>query len=92
MPREQVPSNVQIATGKDLTTSGTFTLTNFFSRHSAGINLTQVQNNPYQPGVSYRGFVSSFLIGTPPGLSVFLQTREVFPKGVEIASDSDALG
>ena len=69
VPREQVPANVQVATGADLTANGTFTLTDFFSRHLAGVNLTHVQNNPYQPDVSYRGFASSFLIGTPPGLS-----------------------
>ncbi|MBM4259164.1 MAG: TonB-dependent receptor [Deltaproteobacteria bacterium] len=72
VPREQVPANVQVATGKEIQASGTFTLTDFFSRRFAGVNLTHVQNNPYQPDVSYRGFVSSFLIGTPPGLSVFL--------------------
>lgn len=72
IPRERVPANIQVATGEHFTTSGALNLTDFLSRELAGVHLTHVQNNPFQPDVTYRGFVSSFLIGTPPGLSVFV--------------------
>jgi iron complex outermembrane recepter protein len=72
LPQEQIPANVQVATGEDYTTSGALNLTDFLSRELAGVSLTQVQNNPFQPDVLYRGFTSSFLLGTPPGLSVFV--------------------
>ncbi|MGE0823371.1 MAG: TonB-dependent receptor [Candidatus Binatia bacterium] len=72
VPRDQVPANVQVATDKDLSGDHSLNLSEFLSRRFAGINLTHVQNNVFQPDLSYRGFVSSFLIGTPPGLSVFM--------------------
>jgi outer membrane receptor protein involved in Fe transport len=77
VPREQVPANVQVTTGEEFTASGALNLTDFLSRQLAGVNLTHVQNNPFQPDVTYRGFVSSFLLGTPPGLSVFVDGARV---------------
>ena len=72
LPGEQVPVNAQVTTGERIADRGGVSLTDFLSREFAGINLTHVQNNPFQPDVSYRGFTSSFLLGTPPGLSVFV--------------------
>jgi outer membrane receptor protein involved in Fe transport len=37
-----------------------------------GVNVNEIQGNPFQPDVSYRGFAASPLLGTPQGLSVFL--------------------
>ncbi|HEV8718857.1 MAG TPA: TonB-dependent receptor [Candidatus Binatia bacterium] len=70
--QEQIPVNTQVATGDEYTASGALNLTDFFARDLAGVSLTHVQNNPFQPDVLYRGFTSSFLLGTPPGLSVFV--------------------
>ena len=72
VPREHIPANVQTLTGEQMTQRGALNLTDSLSRGLGGVNLTHVQNNPFQPDVSYRGFTSSFLIGTPPGLSVFV--------------------
>ena len=77
LPRGQVPANVQLTTGERLANRGALTMTDFLSREFAGITLTHVQNNPFQPDFSYRGFTSSFLIGTPPGLSVFVDGARV---------------
>ena len=70
--REHIPANVQTITGEQITRRGALNLTDTLSRSLGGVNLNHVQNNPFQPDVSYRGFTSSFLIGTPPGLSVFV--------------------
>ena len=35
------------------------------------MNVNQIQGNPYQPNVTYRGFTASPLLGEPQGLSVF---------------------
>jgi outer membrane receptor protein involved in Fe transport len=67
-----VPANVQVTTGDAIVERGAQTLTDFLSRELAGVHTTHVQNNPFQPDVAYRGFVSSFLLGTPSGLSVFV--------------------
>ncbi|MGE0683809.1 MAG: TonB-dependent receptor [Candidatus Binatia bacterium] len=72
LPQDKVPVNAQVATGEEYRASGALNLTDFFARDLAGLSLTHVQNNPFQPDVLYRGFTSSFLLGTPPGLSVFV--------------------
>jgi iron complex outermembrane recepter protein len=36
------------------------------------VNVNEIQGNPFQPDVNYRGFSASPLLGTPQGLSVFL--------------------
>src|SRR5262245_6660797 len=72
LPQEQIPVNTQVATGDDYTASGAVNLTDFFVRDLAGMSRTDVQNNPFQPDITYRGFTSSFLLGTPPGISVFV--------------------
>ena len=70
--REHIPANVQTITSQQMTRRGALNLTDTLSRSLGGVNLNHVQSNPFQPDVSYRGFTSSFLIGTPPGLSVFV--------------------
>jgi iron complex outermembrane receptor protein len=77
LPEKDIPVNVQVATGDDYVASGALNLTDFFTRDLAGISLSHVQNNPFQPDVLYRGFTSSFLLGTPPGLSVFVDGTRV---------------
>ena len=72
LPQAKVPVNAQVATGDEYTASGALNLTDFLARDLAGVSLTHVQSNPFQPDVLYRGFTSSFLLGTPPGLSVFV--------------------
>lgn len=77
LPEKYIPVNVQVATGEDYVASGALNLTDFFARDLAGMSLSHVQNNPFQPDVLYRGFTSSFLLGTPPGLSVFIDGTRV---------------
>lgn len=72
LPQAKVPVNAQVATGEEYQASGALNLTEFFARDLAGFSLTHVQSNPFQPDLLYRGFTSSFLLGTPPGLSVFV--------------------
>jgi hypothetical protein len=47
------------------------TLHGFMFRKLESVNINDVLNNPYQPDISYRGFVASPLVGTPVGLSVY---------------------
>lgn len=70
--REQIPSAVQSYTDEDLARSQAIDLTDFLGRRMGGVHINDVQNNPFQPDVNYRGFTASPLLGTPQGLSVFL--------------------
>lgn len=71
-PLEQVPANVQTLQGRDLERQKASDLTEFLSRNLGGVNSGAAQNNPFQPDVIFRGSTASPLLGTPQGLSVFV--------------------
>jgi iron complex outermembrane receptor protein len=70
-PIEQVPSNVQVVTGKHVTEQQSLNLPDFMNQSMPSVSVSEVQNNPFQPNVNYRGFEASPLLGAPQGLSVF---------------------
>jgi outer membrane receptor protein involved in Fe transport len=71
VPKDRIPSNVQTATDADLEKSHAIDLTNLLNRKLGSIHINEVQNNPFQPDVNFRGFTASPLLGTPQGLSVY---------------------
>ena len=70
--REEIAAPVQTATAEDMKRSQSLDLTDFMNRNLGGVHINDVQNNPYQPDVSYRGFTASPLLGNPQGLSVYM--------------------
>ena len=72
LPVSQIPSPVQTATDRDIDKSGALDLTSFLNRRLNGVYVNEVQNNPFQPDVSYRGYTASPLLGTPQGLSIYM--------------------
>ncbi|WP_298091135.1 TonB-dependent receptor [uncultured Sphingomonas sp.] len=47
-------------------------LTDYLRRTVGGVFVNEVQGNPLQPDINYRGFTASPLLGTPQGLSVYI--------------------
>ena len=72
VPRDHVPANVQTATAADLERRGALDLAEHMNRTLGGVNVNQMQGNPLQPDVNFRGFTASPLLGTPQGLSVYM--------------------
>ncbi len=72
VPKNQVPANVQTARSVDIDKSHATDLSGFMNRRLGSVNINEVQNNPFQPDVNYRGFTASPLLGTPQGLSVYV--------------------
>ncbi|HMJ49311.1 MAG TPA: TonB-dependent receptor [Burkholderiales bacterium] len=70
-PIQQVPSNVQAATGAQMEEQHSQDLTQFLEQNLTSVNINSAQGNPFQPDVDFRGFTASPLLGTPQGLSVF---------------------
>ena len=70
-PLDRVPTNVQQFGDHDVAELAPLSTTDFLGRRAASVHLEQTQNNPFQPDLLYRGFTSSFLLGTPQGLSIF---------------------
>jgi len=44
------------------------------SRRLNGVYLNEMQGNQLQPDVNFRGYTASPLLGTPEGISVYLDS------------------
>src|SRR6266568_9506618 len=71
IPAAQIPANVQAVTGAEISRQHSLNLPEFMSRRVPGVNINEIQGNPFQPDLSYRGFAASPLLGTPQGISVY---------------------
>ncbi len=72
LPIQKVPAAVQVVKEKDLLEQKSLSISDFINQNLTGVNINEIQNNPYQPDVNFRGFTASPLLGTPQGLSVFV--------------------
>jgi outer membrane receptor protein involved in Fe transport len=68
----EIPAPVQTATAHDIATSGALNLPDFLNRRLDSVYVNEIQGNPFQPDVNYRGYTASPLLGTPQGLSIFM--------------------
>lgn len=67
-----IAAPVQKATSQDIERTHALDLTGFMNRTLGSVYVNEVQNNPLQPDISYRGYTASPLLGTPQGLSVYM--------------------
>ncbi len=72
LPLNQIPSNVQTGDSKDLKRQQSLDLADYLNNNFSGVNISESQDNPFQPDVNYHGFTASPLLGTPEGLSVYV--------------------
>ena len=71
-PLEQVPANAQSISSRELRERMTPGIADYLGDTQAGFSVSDPQGNPYQSTLSYRGFSASPLLGTPQGISVFV--------------------
>src|SRR5262249_16839353 len=71
-PISTVPANVQTANDRQIEALPSPALPDFLERSMGGFVSSSSQGNPFQPDVSFRGFTASPLVGTPQGLSVYV--------------------
>ena len=69
--QDQVPSNPQTLSTEDLERYPARSLTEQIDRQLGSVAVIDVQNNPYQKDVRYRGFAASPLLGESQGIAVF---------------------
>lgn len=72
LAKELIPANIQTVKGEEIQKQNSLSIADFMSNSMLGVNVNEVQNNPFQPNVNYRGFTASPLLGTPQGISVFV--------------------
>ena len=88
LPIDQIPAPVQTASARDLEQSGALDLSDLLNQRLSGVHINQNQENPYQPDVNYRGYTASPLLGTPEGISVYMDgVRQNQPFGDIVAWD-----
>ena len=88
LPVNQIPAPVQTATQIDITNSASLDLGDFMNRRLNGVYVNEMQDNPFQPDVNYRGYTASPLLGTPEGLSVYVDgVRQNQPFGDVVSWD-----
>ena len=69
---DQVAAPVQTATSASIVRSNAIDLPGYLNRFLGSVYVNEVQGNPFQPDVNYRGYTASPLLGTPQGLSVYM--------------------
>src|SRR5262249_40402204 len=72
LDRDQIPAPVQSATGADIRRSQALELSDFLNRRFGSVHVNEIQGNPFQVDISYRGYTASPLLGTPQRLSLYM--------------------
>jgi outer membrane receptor protein involved in Fe transport len=72
LPLNQIPANVQTANSEDMRRQQTVDLADYLNNNFSGINVSESADNPFQLDINYHGFTASPLLGTPEGLSVYV--------------------
>jgi len=84
----QIAAPVQTATATDIENSGALDLADFMNRQLNGVFINEMAGNPFQPDVNYRGYTASPLLGTPEGISVYVDgVRQNQPFGDVVSWD-----
>jgi len=72
LSREEIPANVQSLNSKDIKESLATSLGDLMNSKLQSVNVNDYAGNPFQMDITFRGFSASPQLGTPQGLSVFL--------------------
>ncbi|MHB1274002.1 MAG: TonB-dependent receptor [Rhodanobacter sp.] len=72
VPVLQIPLNVQSAQADDVRQIHGQSLTELLQRNFQGVSMTQSQGNPWQGNLYFHGFTLSPLLGSPAGISVYM--------------------
>ncbi len=70
--KDKIPAPVQTASEQDIAKTNAVNVTDFMNRSMGSVYINDTQGNGFQPDVNYRGFTASPLLGTPQGLSVYM--------------------
>lgn len=85
---DEIPVPVQGLTAQDLEDTNALDLSDLMARRLTSVYINNNAGNPFQPDINYRGYTASPLLGTPEGLSVYLDgVRQNQPFGDIVAWD-----
>ncbi|QDC43582.1 TonB-dependent receptor domain-containing protein [Methylophilus medardicus] len=72
LTKEEIPGNVQSISAQEIKEAHSLSITDLMNRKLQSVSVNDYQGNPFQMDVQYRGFTAGPQIGTPQGLSVFI--------------------
>ena len=72
LPRRQIPAAVQTLDADPNGSPDARSIADLLDQRLGSVQIQSIQGNPNQPDVSYRGFTASPVLGTPQGLSVYM--------------------
>ena len=72
LPLDRIPAPVQTVSAEEIERSGALDVSEAAARRMTGVHVNEMQGNPFQPDVNYRGYTASPLLGTPQGVSVYM--------------------
>lgn len=70
--REQAATNIQSATAREISESRAVNITEYMNNNMQSVSINDYAGNPFQQDLNFRGFTASPMIGTPQGISVYL--------------------
>ena len=70
--KNKLPYDVQTVTSDQINNGHSLNLSEFMLRNLTGVNINEIQGSPFQADITYRGFRLSGILGSPQGLSVYL--------------------
>ena len=71
-PIDELPANVQAASGKAIAEQHSLDVSEFLDSNLGSVTTNNTVANPFQADVIYRGFTASPILGTPQGVSIFM--------------------
>jgi outer membrane receptor protein involved in Fe transport len=72
LPLYEVPANVQTGDSTDMQRQQALNIADYLNNNFSGVNASDSAGNPYQMDIYYHGYTASPLLGTPEGLSVYV--------------------
>jgi len=72
VPLNQLPANVQQVGADRLAHEKPVNISDAVDKMVGSVNVNDTQGNPFQPDINFRGFTASPVLGTPQGISVFV--------------------
>src|SRR5579885_1329569 len=72
IPFNEVAANIQQISADEISRLGAHDVSNALNQLDGSINLNDTQGNPFQEDLNFRGFTASPVLGTPEGVSVFV--------------------
>jgi outer membrane receptor protein involved in Fe transport len=77
VPLNEVAANVQTGDSGEMQRQQTLNIAAYLNDNFSGVNASDSAGNPYQMDIYYHGFSASPLLGTPEGLSVYVDSVRV---------------